>query len=165
MKRTIRLTESDLRKVVKESVSKILNEYAESPDGQFQIGRLAHRKGEECPTLGVNYSKMKKNKKDNPIFHYSEKRGKENNLDSSLRYFQRGHKYQNLLGKYENLENIEDKYKLIYTEVVYLTLQCRNHRAFQKVLDEVLGNRYIENLSMEELDNFVYNVLPKLYKI
>ena len=43
-KRLIRLTEGDLHKIIKESVSKILNEVGNTPGGQRQLGRLANRK-------------------------------------------------------------------------------------------------------------------------
>lgn len=41
--RLIRLTESDLHRIVKESVNKILNEYGNTPEGQFMLGRLGER--------------------------------------------------------------------------------------------------------------------------
>jgi hypothetical protein len=44
MKRTIRLTESDLKRMIKESVSKILNEFGETERGQKALGALAARK-------------------------------------------------------------------------------------------------------------------------
>lgn len=43
MKKIIRLTEQDLRKIVKESVNKILNEIGDTPKGQYMLGSLAAR--------------------------------------------------------------------------------------------------------------------------
>lgn len=42
-KKLIRLTESDLHKIVKESVNKIINEIGDSPKGQFMLGRVYRR--------------------------------------------------------------------------------------------------------------------------
>ena len=39
-KKLIRLTESDLHRIVKESVNKIINEIGDSPKGQHMLGRL-----------------------------------------------------------------------------------------------------------------------------
>lgn len=44
MKRIIRLTESDLHEIVKESVARILNEVGETDDGQKKLAKLAARK-------------------------------------------------------------------------------------------------------------------------
>lgn len=40
----IRLTESDLHNIVKESVNKILNEIGDTPKGQYMLGALMGRK-------------------------------------------------------------------------------------------------------------------------
>jgi hypothetical protein len=45
-KKLIRLTESDLHKIVKESVNKIINEIGDTPKGQFMLGR-AYRRAEK----------------------------------------------------------------------------------------------------------------------
>ena len=42
-KKLIRLTESDLHRIVKESVNKILNEIGDTPKGQHTLGRLNAR--------------------------------------------------------------------------------------------------------------------------
>ena len=42
-KKLIRLTESDLHKIVKESVNRIINEIGDSPKGQFMLGRTYRR--------------------------------------------------------------------------------------------------------------------------
>ena len=44
MKRITRLTESDLHRIVKESVNKVLNEIGNTNRGQYMLGRLAGRK-------------------------------------------------------------------------------------------------------------------------
>lgn len=44
MKQRVRLTESDLHKIVKESVRRILNEIGETEDGQRALGALQARK-------------------------------------------------------------------------------------------------------------------------
>lgn len=42
-KKLIRLTESDLHRIVKESVNKILNEIGDTAKGQYMLGRLQGR--------------------------------------------------------------------------------------------------------------------------
>ena len=42
-KKLIRLTESDLHRIVKESVNKVLNEIGDTPKGQYMLGRVAGR--------------------------------------------------------------------------------------------------------------------------
>ena len=44
MKHRVRLTESDLHSIVKESVKKVLNEVGNTTKGQYMLGRLAARK-------------------------------------------------------------------------------------------------------------------------
>lgn len=43
-KKLIRLTESDLHRIVKESVNRVLNEIGNTNRGQYMLGRLAGRK-------------------------------------------------------------------------------------------------------------------------
>ena len=43
-KKLIRLTESDLHRIVKESINRILNEVGETDDGQKLLARLAAKK-------------------------------------------------------------------------------------------------------------------------
>ena len=43
-KNLVRLTESDLHRIIKESVKRIINEVGNTPEGQRQLGRLANRK-------------------------------------------------------------------------------------------------------------------------
>ena len=42
-KKLIRLTESDLHRIVKESVNRVLNEIGDTPKGQYMLGRLQGR--------------------------------------------------------------------------------------------------------------------------
>lgn len=46
MRRRVRLTESDLHRIVKESVRRIINEIGDTTKGQYMLGRLSQRKGE-----------------------------------------------------------------------------------------------------------------------
>ena len=43
-KKLIRLTETDLHRIVKESVNKVLNEIGDTPKGQFMLGAAIGRK-------------------------------------------------------------------------------------------------------------------------
>ena len=52
MKKTIRLTESDLHRVIKESVNRILNEIGDTRRGQYMLGRLRNRQS----FRGINYN-------------------------------------------------------------------------------------------------------------
>lgn len=44
MKRTIRLTESDLHRIILESVKMAINEIGDTSDGQYDLGRAAGRR-------------------------------------------------------------------------------------------------------------------------
>lgn len=43
MKQTIRLTESELRSMIKSTISEALNEIGDTPKGQYMIGRAKAR--------------------------------------------------------------------------------------------------------------------------
>ena len=43
MKKVIKLTEEDLRNIIKESVNKVLNEIGDTARGQYMLGRLQGR--------------------------------------------------------------------------------------------------------------------------
>ena len=63
-KRLIRLTESDLHRIVKETVNRILTEVGETDSGQEILGRLAGRKSfnGDSGYFDVNdYAKEKRN--------------------------------------------------------------------------------------------------------
>lgn len=65
----VRLTESQLHRVIKESVNIVLNEIGDTAKGQYMLGCLAHRKGEGTDTKG----RMRKDKETYPIFNYADK--------------------------------------------------------------------------------------------
>jgi hypothetical protein len=44
MRQIYRITESDLHRIIAESVNTVLNEVGETEDGQYLLGRLAGRK-------------------------------------------------------------------------------------------------------------------------
>ena len=58
MKQIIKLTESDLHKIVKESVNKVLNEVGNTKRGQYMLGRLRNRQsnGGGKFARGINYN-------------------------------------------------------------------------------------------------------------
>ena len=66
-KKLIKLTESDLHRIVKESVNKVLNEIGDTTKGQYMLGRLAAR----TKMKGDNISDIKK---------YASNRRKEQNF-------------------------------------------------------------------------------------
>ena len=72
-KKLIRLTESDLHRIVKESVNRILNEYGNTSVGQKKLGALQARKvlnadGETVDDLFANQSKDGGN-----VYNYAKK--------------------------------------------------------------------------------------------
>ena len=64
-KKPIRITESDLHWVIKESVKKVLKEVGETEDGQHLLGRLAGKKAFNGDYKGysdvMDYAKQKRN--------------------------------------------------------------------------------------------------------
>lgn len=54
-KKLIRLTESDLHKIVKESVNRVLNEIGDTERGQYALGSLAKRKQQRGETFDNDY--------------------------------------------------------------------------------------------------------------
>lgn len=58
MKKTIRLTESDLHRVIKESVNRVLNEIGDTRRGQYMLGRLRNRQSNNGGKFfrGINYN-------------------------------------------------------------------------------------------------------------
>ena len=80
MKRLIRLTESDLHKIVKESVNRILNEVGETEDGQDKLARLAAKKavnGDKSYFDIDRYAKEKRNGDSKKINLYTKAFNKE----------------------------------------------------------------------------------------
>jgi len=64
-KKPIRITESELHWVIKESVKKVLKEVGETEDGQYLLGRLAGKKAFNGDYNGysdvMDYAKQKRN--------------------------------------------------------------------------------------------------------
>ena len=54
-KQIIRLTESDLHRIVKESVNRVLNEIGDTERGQYKLGALARRKQQRGETFDNDY--------------------------------------------------------------------------------------------------------------
>ena len=52
MKKVIKLTESDLHRIVENSVNRILNEIGDTQKGQYMLGRLQRRYGNKKGTAG-----------------------------------------------------------------------------------------------------------------
>ena len=73
MKQRIRLTESDLHRIVKESVQKILKEYGDTSKGQKMLGALQARKvlNADGATSDELFEKKKKN--GGEIYNYAKK--------------------------------------------------------------------------------------------
>ena len=69
--KSIRLSESELHNLIKESVKTVLNEIGDSPWGQFALGQLSARKNEPWDEFGIknphrpvwDYAKEQRNKK------------------------------------------------------------------------------------------------------
>ena len=55
-KKIIRLTESDLHKIVKESVNRVLNEIGDTPKGQYMLGKLTARQDGNNDRRSLNTS-------------------------------------------------------------------------------------------------------------
>ncbi len=68
-KKLIRLTESDLHRIVKESVERILNEIGDTPKGQRALGALAQRHALRNP----NYDARDTESKEAKIYDYAKK--------------------------------------------------------------------------------------------
>lgn len=68
-KNIIRLTESDLHRIVKESVQRILNEIGDTPKGQRALGALAQRHALRNP----NYDARDTESKEAKIYDYAKK--------------------------------------------------------------------------------------------
>lgn len=94
MKRTIRLSENKLHNIIKESVKRILrentmklNEYGDTPKGQYMLGRLQARKGSETWAPSWEASE----ERDNAAIE-AEKQGKSYNIthNNMLRAYRDG---------------------------------------------------------------------------
>lgn len=68
-KKIVRMTESDLRNIVKESVGKIINEIGDTPKGQRALGALGQRHALRNPKYDARDTKSKEAK----IYDYAKK--------------------------------------------------------------------------------------------
>jgi hypothetical protein len=97
-KQIIRLTESDLHKIVKESVNKILKEIGDTPNGQRALGALHARK------------QFRDGDESNDVYHYAEKaRGGDSFNDMG----------DNTNPLYKDFGNGWDKYKDSHPDVMH----------------------------------------------
>lgn len=136
-KNRIRLTESDLHNIVKESVNKIINEIGNTPKGQFALGRLAYRKGEEKPLMGQNVGKMRKDS-GNDVFKYADKAAHKNGMYGHE--FRDGYDYQDDIDNWDNYSKSE--------KVTAIVLRIMRTRGFNKL---VSSNASIDDMTDEEL--------------
>ena len=152
MKHVIRLTESDLHRIVKESVQRIVNEAMDTPGGQFQGGRLAYKKGEERPILGQNIGKLRKDP-NAPVFNYAEKAGKKAGLKDYGSNFRSGYEYESDLDDFNNAgDDRAAKTAIVVRKIL------RGGPQFMKKLNQICGDREsLDSLSDDELLDIVKN--------
>lgn len=136
-KKLIKLTESDLHRIVKESVNKMLNEIGDTPKGQYTLGRLAYKKGEERPRMGQNIGKMRKDS-GNDIFKYADKAAHKNGMYGHE--FGAGYDYQDDVENWDNYSKQE--------KVTVIISRIMNTRGFNKL---VSSNASIDDMTDEEL--------------
>lgn len=140
-KKIIRMTESDLHNLVKESVNRILNEIGDTPKGQHALGRLAYRKGEERPRMGQNVGKMRKTS-GNDIFKYADKAAHKNGMYGHE--FGNGYDYQEDVDNWDNYSK-QEKVTAIISRIMRI-------RGFNKLAN---SNVSIDDMSDEELLNWI----------
>ena len=141
MKKVIRLTESDIHRIVKKSVNNMLNEIGDTPKGQHALGRLAYRKGETKPNVGKNIGKMRKDS-GNDIFKYADKAAHKNGMYGHE--FSAGYDYQKDI---DNWDNYSEKEK-----VTAILSRIMRIRGFNKL---VKSNISIDDMTDEELLNWL----------
>ena len=151
-KNIIRLTESDLHRIVKESAQRIVNEVMNTPGGQFQGGRLAYKKGEEKPIPGQNIGKLRKDP-NAPIFNYAEKAGKKAGLKDYGSNFRSGYEYESDLDDFNNAgDDRAAKTAIVVRKIL------RGGPSFIKKLYQICGDRRsLDSLSDDELLDIVKN--------
>lgn len=144
-KKLIRLTESDLHRIVKESVERITEAMNTEP-GQFQGGRLAYRKGEERPVHGQNIGKLRKSK-DAQIFNYAEKAGKKAGLKDYGRNFRSGYDYESDIDDFKNAGDDRTK------KMAVIVRKLMRNGDFRYKLSRMLNDtgKTLDSLSDEEL--------------
>lgn len=141
-KRLIRLTESDLHKIVKESVQKILNEIGDTPKGQKALGALHARK------------QFRDDDDSNDVYYYAEKaRGGDSfdnigdNTNPLYKDFCKGwYKYQDS-HPYE-MSRFSRKHGAVSTEVNPYT-----HKAYQYT--ESVNNKLKEGLQTNHNSDYM----------
>ena len=150
MKRKIRLTEGDLHRIVKESTKRILNEvdFFGSDRGQFMAGRLS-RRNNELDASG-NRTKMRKNKDKYPVFNHAEKASKKIGVPYN-KHFSNGYQYQRDLDDFNNAESKEDKLSILLYKIFHGTPE------FLDRLKEIQGDRFLDDLSDDELYDLIVN--------
>ena len=150
-KRLVRLTESDLHRIVKGYVKKIISEAMDTAPGQFQGGRLAYKKGEERPIYGQNVGKLRKDP-NATIFNYAEKAAKKSGLKDYGKNYKKGYEYQNDLDDFQKSNDNKDKIAIVIRKIL------RGGPAFNRKLCQIVGGRSLDDLSDEELLDIVKNV-------
>lgn len=99
-KKLIRLTESDLHRIVKESVNNVLNEIGDTPYGQYMLGRAANR--------ALNYPDG-----DN-TFSDLKKKAKESAFNSGLSKYADGRHTSYFFDGDEDQENFDKQVDMMY---------------------------------------------------
>ena len=143
----IRVNENQLKKIVKESVKRIIKEHGELYPDSFSAGRRAHLSGEDYPIPGQNIGKMRKDKAKNPLFNATKQ--------NAMGDFKGGHRYQRALMEYENATSEEEKRNICINLFVHAELS-----GHFKAISRLLNGKTIDELSMDEMDNFMHS-LPK----
>ena len=154
MKRRIRLTESDLHRIVEKSVNKILKESMDSDRGQWQGGRLSQRNG-ELDASG-NRTKMRKNKEKYPVFNHAEKESKKKGVPYNP-HFADGYAYQKDLSDFENAKSKKDKLHILLHKIF------RGTPEFLDKLRKIQGDRFLDDLSDDELYDLIVNTEKDIY--
>lgn len=115
MKKLFKLTESDLRNIIKESVNKIINEIGDTPNGQRALGAVAARSihrhydalGDDDPESAEYWDNVANDAA--RIGHNNVQPGWEDLPNGEAQYFDDGMEYwENNLKKYES-KNIDKK--------------------------------------------------------
>lgn len=100
MRRVIRLTESDLHKIVAESVKQAINEIGDTPEGQKKLGAAAARR----------YERMKKNNPDSKEYKDQEDYCDRIEQHAKRRYKESGQTHT--LGNGHPFDNGWDEYEM-----------------------------------------------------
>lgn len=108
MKRRIRLTESDLHRIVKNAVKKVLRESGESKRGSYMMGRSAQRGLTRSGDVS-NFINMRDNASDKGAF--------EHGMDDQTRYgINRKDPSRNISQDFDNRRNLKRNYDVYKME-------------------------------------------------